>query len=171
MYFLLALVALALPMAARAQTQDVGGPPPPLRETVRNYISFLYLLATPLDTKAFERKELTFRAALTLLMEEMANKNLDLPLLVDRGSFEEAKPGIDIYKVSIKLSSLPRKQTAGAILRQILDQTPGKSAAVLIRYTYIEITHKHRVCLASWFGQFTDPYGVLVIGAKQKRVE
>jgi hypothetical protein len=168
--FLFALVAFVLPLEARAQTQDMPGRPPPIRETVRNYVRFLYVLATPIDTKVFHGKELTFRRALELLREEMTKKDLDLLLFVNRESFEEAKPGNEIYKVPIKIS-LPGKQAAGTILRQILDQIPGKDAAVLIGYGYIEITHKHGVSLASWLRQFTDPPMGGLIGAKQKRVE
>jgi hypothetical protein len=169
--FLLALVSFLMPLQASAQTRDMPRPPPPIAETVGNYLSFVWMLTTPIDATIFQRKELTFRDSLELLMEEMAKKKLDVPVMVDRGSFKEADSDVDIYKTPVKIPPSPRKRAAGTILRQILDQAPRKDAVLLIRYSYIEITHKRRVSLATWLEQFTDPNGGGIIGAKQKRVE
>lgn len=168
---MLAVLALWMPLELHAQTEDMPGRHPPTTEVLRNYASFLWMSATPIDTSIFQRQNLNLREALGLLMEEMAAKQLEFPILVDTESFRELKPRVDIYKVPVRIPRFPRKQAAGKILRNILAQATEHEAAFFVRYCYIEITPKQRITPNTWLSQFTNPNGRPLIGAKQKRVE
>jgi hypothetical protein len=143
---------------------------PPIEDRLRNYLSLFRALATPIDTKGVQGKTLSLSEALGVIMEKAAEENVELPIIVDKGAFARAHPGIDIREVVVRIPSSRGKRPAGTVLKQILDQLPKKDAICLIRFCYIEITQQRQVGLREWVRQFCTPKHAL-LGSKQKRVE
>src|SRR5260370_34626005 len=105
-WFVLALFGffLATP-EGRAQTQDYRSSPSS-QLTVKQPFQFVRALHTAIAVKGF-KETLTLKEALGWLMEEMAKKDIELPIFVDLEAFKEEEM-MDVYDVPVKI--LPCRQ-------------------------------------------------------------
>jgi hypothetical protein len=132
----LAVTGLVAP-AARAQQANFPRPAPSLSKTIANHLRFARTLATPVDTKPFQ-KEMTLREALDLLTDELSKNHPAFFIQIDHEVLE-GNMGAGLDEILVKLPPAPRKQSAASVLQSLLGQIPAKNAAYSIQMDRLEI--------------------------------
>jgi len=143
--FALLLAALLLrdPMIgllsrATAQTPDIGeGPRQPV--TPVEICLRLKLLATKVEMKHFAGR-MTVKDAFERLYEQLASKNVELPILVDSEEFTKDVPGLDFWAARVRLVRGLGRISVARFLREVLAQVPGRNATFVMRDSFLEVT-------------------------------
>jgi hypothetical protein len=89
--------------------------------------------------------EMPLKETLRLVMEAIASRGKELPILVDTVAFEQENPDAEkIYDTVVRFDSFPKKMRVAMILRQALSRVKTNNATYLLRGGVIEVTTLER---------------------------
>jgi hypothetical protein len=101
---------------------------------------FHHLLGERLDMKEFQQ-ELSLKECLQLIIDQFANRRIELPILVDTEAFKMDNPDApDIYETRIKFPPFPRQMTVATALRVALDRVATGDATYALMPDHLLIT-------------------------------
>jgi hypothetical protein len=98
------------------------------------------ILEEKIDVGKFEGP-LTLKDALATLQKELADRGLELDIVVDADVFKEENPDApDIFETQVKISPIPRRLSVGVLLRQMLNKVPTSNATFLVFRDHVLVT-------------------------------
>jgi HEAT repeat protein len=131
----------------------VAGPLPSLRGQTLDSVEWApreaqgieHAMSRLVDMKDF-RRPMKLKDALCQVMEQMAAKGIELPILVDSEAFREDHGNADVYDVTVRFLPRPAQMTVARFLEAALAQV-GPDATFLVRRNYVEVTTSRRAWL------------------------
>lgn len=111
------------------------------KESARKSELLYAVLEEPIDMAGLSQGELKLKELLEHLREQFAARDKELAIFVDSTAFQQENPDAQgVLETMVKFDAIPKKQKAGAILRQALGRVPTNNATFLLRGGVIEIT-------------------------------
>jgi hypothetical protein len=104
----------------------------------------LLILEEKIDVDKFGAS-LSLKDALGVLQKDLADRGMELDIIVDADAFKELNPDApDVFDTQVRISPIARKLTVATLLRQMLNKVATGNASFLVFRDYVLVTTVER---------------------------